>query len=190
MISGHGLWRHQPAAKLRCVSVQGSLSNRILRHMSELSWLGPVIWKEETTACVTVLCLSFWLHKEHAMWREGGSQTSMHSLLSEKMHRTHGSWEELCLPKAWCTGKSRLTPHLVPKFGRSHVPQSFCPGLFRTSVLLPVTLDAPGSWTPETTACFLWGPCQRPEQSQKSQHSLKLIQETLQITSPAGQTIL
>lgn len=184
MISGHGLWKAPACSrKLRChLCSRKPQQQNPPCHMSELSWLGPVIWKRRLRhVWLSYTCPFGYIRRACNVGREGGSQT-LHALSPFwEDAQDHGSWGS-CVCKRPDAQKSTVNSPSCPQIWKvSHVPQSFCPGLFRTSVLLPVTLDAPlSSWTPETTACFLWGPCQRPEQSQeKSQHPWKLIQETL-----------
>lgn len=196
MISGHGLWKAPACSrKQRChLCLRKPQQQNPPCHMSELSWLGPVIWKRRLRhVWLSYTCPFGYIRRACNVGREGGSQT-LHALSPFwEDAQDHGSWGS-CVCKRPDAQKSMVNSPSCPQIWKvSHVPQSFCPGLFRTSVLLPVTLDAPlSSWTPETTACFLWGPCQRPEQRPREKPtSLETnSRNSLQITSPAGQTIL
>ena len=110
--------------------------------------------KEETVACVTVLYLSFGLHEKSRRCGRGGREPDTPCTLSFLRRCTgqdHGSWGS-CVCKRSDTQKSIVNSPSCPQIWKvSHVPHSFCPGLFQTSVLLSVTLDASlSSWTPET----------------------------------------
>lgn len=168
MISGHGL-RKAPACsrKQRC-----HLCLRKLRqqnppcHMSELSWLGPVIWKRRLRhVWLSYTCPFGYMRRAGNVGREGGSQT-LHALSpfwEDCTGQDHGSWGS-CVCKRSDTQKSIVNSPSCPQIWKvSHVPHSFCPGLFRTSVLLSVTLDASlSSWTPEIHSILHLRPLSTP----------------------------
>ena len=165
MISGHGLWK-APAClrKQQChLRLRKPRQQNPPCHMSELSWLGPVIWKRRLRhVWLSYTCPFGYIRRAGDVGREGGSQT-LHALSPFwEDAQDHGSWDS-CVCERPDAQKSIVNSPSCPQIWKGHVPQSFCPGLFWTSVLLSVTLNASlGSWTPETHSMLLLRPLSRP----------------------------